>query len=78
MIPLLIPGRLYDTVIAPNATGNWSAGPFIPFVSVGVSEGSLPAKSTVADCRSATPVPEPTGLKLTVSPWPLRFEPHCW
>ena len=65
-------------MIAPNATGNCSAGPFIPFVSVGVSEGSLPAKSTVAVCRSATPVPEPTGLKLTVSPWPLRFEPHCW
>ena len=35
--PLLTPGRLYDTVIAPNATGNWNTGPFIPLMSFGRS-----------------------------------------
>ena len=27
--PVFIPGRLYETVIAPNATGKWSAGPLV-------------------------------------------------
>ena len=60
--PLFTPDRLYETVIAPNATGNWSRGPLAPDTSVGFSAGSLPAKSTVADCRPAIPAPEPTGL----------------
>ncbi len=49
-------------MIAPKATGNCSAGPFIAFSSVGLSAGSEPAKVTVAVCRSVMPVPEPTGL----------------
>ncbi len=49
-------------MIAPNATGNWNTGPFIPLTSIGCSDGSLPANVTVAVCRSAIPVPEPTGL----------------
>ena len=65
-------------MIAPNATGNWSSGPLAFDMSAGFSAGSLPAKSTVADCSCAMPAPEPTGLKFTVRPWPLSVEPHCW
>jgi hypothetical protein len=45
--PLLTPDRLYDTVIPPSATGNWRTGPLNFALSVGLSAGSLPAKSTV-------------------------------
>ena len=64
-------------MIAPNPIGNWATGPFAAFTSSGFIAGSLPAKSTVADCSSATPAPEPTALKLTVRPWPFSVEPHC-
>ena len=49
-------------MIAPNATGNWNSGPLAFDVSAGFSAGSLPAKSTVADCSCEMPAPEPTGL----------------
>ena len=65
-------------MIAPKATGNWRTGPFIFATSDGFSDGSLPAKSTVAVCELAMPAPEPTGLKFTVRPWPFSVEPHCW
>ena len=64
-------------MIAPNPIGNWATGPFAAFTSSGVIAGSEPAKSTVADCSSAIPAPEPTALKLTVRPWPFSVEPHC-
>ncbi len=65
-------------MIAPKATGNWTTGPFMAFLSSGLRAGSEPAKLTVADCREAMPAPEPTGLKLIVSPWDFRVDPHCW
>jgi hypothetical protein len=64
-------------VIAPNPIGNWATGPLPAFTSSGFSAGSLPAKSTVADWSWAIPAPEPTALKLTVSPCPFSVEPHC-
>ncbi len=76
--PLLTPGRLYDTVIAPAATGNWSTGPFIALNCAGLSDGSLPANATVADSRSVWPAPDPTGLKLTVRPLDFSVLAHCW
>ena len=65
-------------MIPPAATGNWSTGPFILARSAGFRDGSLPAKSTVADSSEVWPAPDPTGLKFTVSPWPLSVDPHCW
>src|SRR5919204_189644 len=58
--PVCRPGTLYASDTAPRTTGSWTTpAPLNPCMSEDCSGASESAKSTVLDCRSSMPPPDP-------------------